>query len=411
MMKRISILPILILLLLSSCQKNVEVPYTLKFYGDTREDIGYSVAIAPDGYIIAGQMEVMTRENDFIIDSLSDKQMAVLKTDWDGNVVWKVITGGKKDDMGARVYQLGDGSVICAGTYTDTVSNATLNRKKEVFAVKISSAGQVIWKKSYGGKGNQTGKDIAEYTNGLLILGTTDCLNAPVTDSTGNPEGKTDLYILKISDNGDSLDSYQRGFPGNEAASAIREDSDGNFIVLGTTDMSPKNSGMAEHNFLVVKLSSAGDIINSKITGNEDDEYSSGLEVLQDGYLVAGTIGDASALQQAYVVKLKKDIQLQPEFRKKFTINSYSTAVNSITTYQGGNFLIGGYVNINPGLRMLVFEMDGSGNPVEGKTMIKGSTGNQSVNDVVSGDDGYIIAVGRNTYEVNSMMSLLKFRF
>ena len=53
-MKRINLAAVLILLVLASCQKNTEVPYELKFYGDTREDIGYSVAIATDGYIIAG---------------------------------------------------------------------------------------------------------------------------------------------------------------------------------------------------------------------------------------------------------------------------------------------------------------------------------------------------------------------
>jgi glucose/arabinose dehydrogenase len=132
--------------------------------------------------------------------------------------------------------------------------------------------------------------------------------------------------------------------------------------------------------------------------------------VLQDGYLIAGTIGSSSSPQQAYIVKLKRDIFAAPEFTRKFTVN-YSTAVSSITTYSGGNFLIGGYVNINPGLRMLVAEIDKDGNLVEGKTMIKGSTGDQTVNDVVSGDDGYIIALGRNTYEVNSMISFLKFRF
>jgi hypothetical protein len=60
---------------------------------------------------------------------------------------------------------------------------------------------------------------------------------------------------------------------------------------------------------------------------------------------------------------------------------------------------------------MLVFITDASGNPVEGKVKISGSTGLQVANDVASGDDGYIVAVGKNSYDYNTMITLLKFRF
>jgi hypothetical protein len=60
---------------------------------------------------------------------------------------------------------------------------------------------------------------------------------------------------------------------------------------------------------------------------------------------------------------------------------------------------------------MMVFEMDKDGNPVQGHQVVKGSTGTQVAWDVASGDDGYIIAVGNNRYDINSMMTLLKFRF
>ena len=98
MMKRINIISVTLILIFTACQKNVEDPYTLKFYGDTRENIGYSVAIASDGYIIAGQIEVIKRLNGNIGDS-SNKNMAIIKTDWSGNVKWQVTTGGKKDDL------------------------------------------------------------------------------------------------------------------------------------------------------------------------------------------------------------------------------------------------------------------------------------------------------------------------
>jgi hypothetical protein len=407
-MKRIYILPILILLLFSACQKSGVEPYTLKFYGDARQDIGYSVAIASDGYIIAGQMELMRRANGFIIDSLSNKNMAVIKTDWGGNVKWEVTPGGKYDDMGSKIYQLPDGSMICVGTMTDTT---VVNGRKQILAVKISSTGQLIWEKAYGGAGNQKGKDIALADFGFIILGTTDAASLSGADSTGNIAGNTDLLIIKISADGNLLEAHPAGFLGNEEAAAIKQDNSGNFIVLGTTDRSIQGTDMAMNNLFVVKLRADGESIGSNIIGTADDEYAAGIQVLQDGYLIAGTIGSSSASQQAYVVKLPLDIQAAPLFRNKFTINNSSTAVNAIAPYSGGNFLLAGYINANPGLKMAIFEIGADGNPVSGMTMINGSTGDQVANDVVSGDDGYIIAVGSNTYDVNSMISFLKFRF
>lgn len=409
MMKRITIIiPLLLFLLLPACQKSGTESYTLKFYGDAREDIGYSVAIASDGYIIGGQLDVITRKDGILIDSLSNKQMAVIKTDWDGNVKWKVTEGEKYDDTGSKIYQLSDGSVICIGTLTDTTSVA---KKKQVFAIKISSAGQIIWKKAYGGAGNQTGKDVAESQTGFIILGSTDAPSLSGADSTGNKAGHTDLLIISISGNGDLIESHPAGFDGNEEPSSIKRDIDGKFIVLGTTDREIQGSGMELNNLFIVRLREDGIQIGSNVIGTAEDEYSSDLQVLQDGYLIAGTVQLSPTSRQAYIVKLKRDFFAAPVFTQKFTISDYSTTVNAISPYTGGNFIIGGYVDANPGLRMLVFEIGADGVAVDGKTMIKGSTGDQTVNDVVTGDDGYIIAVGRNTYEVNSMISLLKFSF
>jgi hypothetical protein len=59
---------------------------------------------------------------------------------------------------------------------------------------------------------------------------------------------------------------------------------------------------------------------------------------------------------------------------------------------------------------MLVFAMDANGNFIEGMKKIPEGTGVQVAYDVLSdGED--IVAVGKNTYENNSMITLLKFRF
>ena len=60
---------LLIFILLSSCEKSQDkTDITLKFYGDALEDIGYSVTIVENGYVIAGQFTEVARIGGNLID-------------------------------------------------------------------------------------------------------------------------------------------------------------------------------------------------------------------------------------------------------------------------------------------------------------------------------------------------------
>jgi hypothetical protein len=400
------------LLMASSCEKEMERAYTLKFYGDAYEDIGYSVAIANDGYIIAGQVEELTRANGMITGR--NKNMGVFKTGWDGNVKWKVSAGGKFSDWGSKIYQNSDGSLLCIGTFTDTTTSVP--EQTDLFAVKISATGDIIWQKTYGGSGNQTGKDVVKTSKGYMILGSTDLERPPATDSLGNVGGKKDILFLKINDNGDIVNYCPYGFGGNDIGEVIKPDVDSNFIVFGTTERSPDKQKQAGTNSILIKINSDGNPTDPRIMGGLKDEYAGDMEVLPDGYLLAYTVGNAGENRQIEVIKMKNDIFSTPYFIKQYTITDpgssgpLSSFANAMAKYNN-SFVIAGYSVIGSSARMLVFEIDPEGNQVEGHQVIKGSTGNQIAYDVDSGNDGYIIAVGKESYDINSMMTLLKFRF
>jgi hypothetical protein len=406
-MKRITPIFFFLVLLFTACQKSASDKYLLKFYGDARQDIGYSVAIASDGYIIGGQMELVDHSLEYPTDS-TNINMAIIKTNWDGNIRWKVCPGGKYDDYGMRVYQLQDGSVVCVGTLTDTIGTPA---KKQIFAVKVSSSGSIIWKKSYGGEGNQVGKDIIATSFGFIILGSTDAPNLAGSDSTGNKAGNSDLLILKINTDGDYLDSHQAGFAGNDYPAAIRQDADGKFIVAGTTDREMQNTNMQLNNLFILRLTPGGENGPNRVIGTELDEYAKSLTVTPEGdYIIAGTVITGGE-QHAYTVKVPNDIYSTVAVRNDFRIGNLPADINAIEPYGDGNYLLAGAVKTGTGYGMAICQIDRDLNLVAGRTMIKGGLGDEKAYDVVSGDDGYIIAVGSNTYDVNSMITLLKFKF
>lgn len=409
-MKKTALISFILVMLLQACEKNTERPYNLRLYGDAYEDIGYSVLTVSDGYVIAGQLTLIKRKDGSYIES-SDKNMGIIKVNWNGDLVWKVSAGGKYDDLGSKIYQLTDGSLICVGTMTDT-THATPGTK-DIYIVKLSPAGSVVWEKAFGGSGNQTGSDVIKSAEGFMILGTTDVSREPLSDSTGNKAGFSDFYFLRISDNGDSIDSKAWGYPENEIPKVIKADPAGNYIVFGTTDMINADKGQLKSNMILLKLNTDGNISGGvKIIGGAADEYAADMEVLDDGYLITGTTGKDGESQQIYVSRLRQNIFADPFYTKSILVSGQTSCkVNSVSVYGTDSFVLAGYTGITSP-KMLVFEMDADGNEVEGHKIINGSAGTEVVaNDVITGDDGYIIAVGRNTYDVNSMIAFLKFRF
>ena len=135
----------LFLILLSSCEKNQNInEHLLKFYGDALEDIGYSIARSDNGFVIAGQFTEVSRPTpNYIENRTSKRQMGIIKTGNDGNVIWQHTFGDNYPAVGTKVIVLDDGSVVCAGYVIDTVSPFL----RDIFVVKTDGEGSVISKK------------------------------------------------------------------------------------------------------------------------------------------------------------------------------------------------------------------------------------------------------------------------
>lgn len=400
-MKRIGIF-LVILISVASCERTKDDTEILKFYGDAKEDIGNSVAIADDGYYICGQLTVVTRTTESIITN-SSKKPSVLKTGFDGNVIWKQTFGEKLQGTAVKIIVTENGSVICAGQVTDTISQET-----DLLVVKINSDGTGAVEKVYSIPGNQTSCDILQTTEGFMVLATTDAERLPITQNTGNVEGKKDILIVRINSNLDLIVTPSAiGYPNNDFGVALKHDIGGGYIIAGTTDK--PEPGKTSNNLFLIKINTDGSATEPAIIGGINNEYATDLEVLDNGYLIAGTIGQPNVVQSVYIQKIPFNINAEP-LPPVIIENPDSWAVNAMCRYKANSFVLAGTSGGKSG-EMLVFAIDGEGNMLEGKETTRGSTGIQIANDVASDKDGNIIAIGKNSYEANSLITLLKFRF
>jgi len=409
-MARKYIIPLLIIIL-SSCQKPQENSDTiLKYYGDVYEDIGYSVAKSDNGYVIAGQLTDVVRTSPNVLDpnSINNKKMGIIKTGLDGNQIWKK-SFGDSPALGSKVLVLDDGSVVCTGFVT------TSNLTKDIFVVKVDANGGTLMQKIYPFAGNQSGTDIIKTPEGFLVLGSSDAARLPVTDSTGNAAGKKDILLLRINDNLEQIgnDPTIKGFPGNDIGVAIKPDISGGYIVVGTTDRSELKTEQDKNNVILLRVNSIGDVTKTLIIGKKDDEYAADIEVTADGYIIPVTVGADGTNQSGYILKIPSDLYSSPTFGNAVfnssEIPSYS--FKAISGYKSNSFVIAGQTGTGTLAKMLFFAIDADGNLLAGKKKIYGGTGAQVAYDVITDTDDYIIAVGKNSYENNSLITLLKFRF
>jgi hypothetical protein len=398
---------LLFMVILSSCEPSQDENTTiLKLYGDALEDIGYSIAATDGGYAIGGQFTEVARDGNYIQVESSLKKMGIVKTDIEGNEIWKKSFGGDSVAVGLKVIVLSDGSIVSAGYI---VNGKNL---KDIYVVKISADGTASTEKTYTESGNQVGIDILQTTDGFMILGSTDLARTGRADSLGNASGKSDIYLLRIDKNLNLLSSVARGYQGDDIAAAIKNNPEGGYIITGNTDNSWP--GQSKNNIFVLKINSFCETIDYRQLGTTDDEYATDLEVLDDGYLIAGFVGSEGTDQSVYLTKISAD-NFVPVFTHKFKVNSASStatsfAVKAISRYSTDSFVLVGQAGTGASAKMLIFIADADGNQVAGKELITTATGTQAAYDVLSDENDNVIAVGKNSFENNSMISFLKLR-
>ena len=407
MKRKFSIL--FILVFLSACNKTSDIGEILKFYGDVKEDIGYSIAIASDGYYIGGQLTRITRNGSQVVSSSS--KPGIIKTGFDGNTVWEQYLGGRLEGSLSKVIVLSDGSVAAAGQVLDTIT-----LKTDVFFAKINSDGtNPVWK-TYSSGGNLTAKDILQTFDaslnptGFMILGTTDVGRTVTSESVGNNQGKLDILLLRIDNTLQQLDINPPvwGFPENDEGVSIKPAPGGGFIITGSTERYKAEGN--KHDILMLKTNNLGSETGYRIIGGANDEYAADFEILNDGYVVAGNLGATGETQSVFVKKISLALDSLPLFSNSI-VQSSSWSVNAMSKYKSSSFVLAGETGTASQSKMLIFAIDAGGNLIEGKEKISGSTGVQSAFDVVTDSDNNIIAIGKNNIQNNSMITLLKFSF
>ncbi|MBI4646899.1 MAG: hypothetical protein HY738_09985, partial [Bacteroidia bacterium] len=239
-------------------------------HGGTDEDILYSAIRTHNqvGYLLGGYSKSRNssgppdngnKDLDKLNTSLDDYDFWLVKLDDHYNQEWEAVLGGRQDDFLYSMVQTDDGGYVLVGASSSgefpNFKTAPNLGDFDMWVVKISATGALVWDKSFGGTGYDDARDVIIDSDGNIII-------AGNTLSPGLGETGSNYYIVALDPLGGLL--WQKVFSSKETdiLRSIIQTSDGNYVVAGYSngikccDKSEHSIGL--NDYWIIKFSNIG---------------------------------------------------------------------------------------------------------------------------------------------------------
>lgn len=245
----------------------------------------------------------------------------ILKIDPLGKIIWEKSYGGKYYDMARQILVNDKGEIYVIGnsnseamTEGNSIGNktATLFGEQDIWVIKLSKEGNIIWQKTYGGIANDLPNAATLTKDGkIYIAGTTESENNG--NKTSEKIKDTDIWVLKLDENGEILLDKTYAFQNFNRAVSIEPSENGELLLGISSQENTKSS-----DYQIFKISATGEPLwNTSIGGNGNDVLAHAFET-EEGYFLAGTSDSSTSKnkrskqkgqQDAWLISVKKETQ------------------------------------------------------------------------------------------------------
>lgn len=187
-----------------------------------------------DGYVSFGRVS----------DSNGKLSGLIVRYDQFGDTLWTKLYSGTRDNYLYNGLELPNGDLVAAGYTNSWGGNAG-----DFWVIKTDSSGNKKWEVNYGGQEYEECRYIINTPDGGFLLG-------GVTQSYGL--GEQDSYIIKLDSAGNKLWDKTYGTPNTDWHALISNSVDGGFYIACQTD-EPFIGGIRKN--ILMKTSSHGEIV------------------------------------------------------------------------------------------------------------------------------------------------------
>jgi gliding motility-associated-like protein len=243
-------------------------------------------------------------------------------------------------------------------TFQFADTSLTSQGDKDMFLIKLNSEGDLIWAKSGGGVGADVAKGVVTDDDGnIYVIGSLFESGIFGEQEYFGYAGE-DIFVVKYSSEGDLIWIEIIGGWGNDEGVDIELDGEGNMIIAGNYEdaMAIGNQTLMSdggRNFFAAKYNSSMEFQWATNHGSNEDDYSSSVAVDNSGNIFVGgsfsgtmTAGafsmDANGMYDGFIASYNPDGFI------RWMINEGTDADNdllySLTTDYNGNVLATGYL-------------------------------------------------------------------
>jgi hypothetical protein len=271
-----------------------------KSFGFSGADYGTSLLATSDGgYLITGVLDVSASDGQGNSKSAANRHAGgdywVIKTDPTGNLKWSRFFGGSFTEVPLGIVETDDHNFILAGSSDSNDFNiSNSNGSYDFWITKIASNGRLIWEKSFGGSEIDEARGIAATNDGnFIIVGDTRSSDKNVSINNG----AADVWILKISRDGAILWEKTIGGTSFDVARGISKTQDNGFLIAGSSrslDKGFENKG--QNDALILKIDTNGKLLWQKTVGGSEIDFLYAVAELPNKSIIA--VGESSSSDQ-----------------------------------------------------------------------------------------------------------------
>lgn len=296
-----------------SCEEDPKISKTqedfnLKVFGGSSTDICNGTNYDGENLYLTGSIE---QEN--------SKKMVLIKTDNFGNEVsWSPLFLGSPMGVGLDITNDKSQNILLAGYQVMSARGDT-----NVLVSKVSTNGEEIWTKTYGGEKGEVAYaiNVSTSSNKILVAGYTESNNFSIKQRQG--------WLLELSENGDSIWSNDYGTSsGPEELRDIIELEDSYFLV-GNTFTSFGSNKRDVFVFMINKITKG--IENSQFLYKTGNDYGiSAVQLLSREIVIVGYTQVNNTVNNIMLWRLDENLQTLATKQIESTVSEVPSSISYV---------------------------------------------------------------------------------